>query len=87
MKVIEGIKYYTITEVGQLIGRTRCTILRWYEYEELTGGKLLPPFLVIGGNNAKYWAETDLHMFKEFLDANPKGSMTVISNKYSNVNK
>ena len=32
MKIIDNEIHYTITEVGQLIGVTRATILRWYEY-------------------------------------------------------
>lgn len=93
MKIINGEKYYTISEVSQLIGVTRVTILRWYEYEKNKGPQyecLLPPFIRIGGNNAMYFKENDLSKFEEFKIKTKKGDMTQISDKYNgknNINK
>lgn len=83
MKIIDDVKYYSLAEVAQLIGKTRCTILRWYEYEEECEKHLLPPYITIGKNHAKYWCEYNLYMFDDFIAHTPRGAMNKISAKYS----
>lgn len=86
MKIINGEKYYTISEVSQLIGVTRVTILRWYEYEKNKDSKyncILPSYIRMGGNNTMYFNEKDIYKFKEFKDNTKKGDMAQISGKYN----
>lgn len=83
MKVIDGKIHYSITEVSQLIGKTRCTILRWYE----TGSPLLPEYTTLGKMNVRYWKADDIPKFKEFESSMTYGDMTNISNKYNGRNK
>ena len=83
MKVINTAKHYTISEVAELIGVTRCTILRWYEYEQNKETKFLPPYITVGKANVRYWNEDDLIMFEEFKKNTPRGAMCDISNKYN----
>ena len=83
MKVINGKKYYTAFEVADLCSVTRNTLIRWYEYEETTGRTLLPPFIRVGGNHARYWSEDDIEKILTFKTNKVKGEMKVISDKYS----
>ena len=47
MKIIDGKMYYSLTEIGAIIGRTKVTILRWYEYEETlpVEQRILPDYI------------------------------------------
>lgn len=83
MKVINNKKHYTISEVAEIIGVTRCTILRWYEYEQDKEVKLLPSYITQGKANARYWSEDDIEQFKQFKMNTPRGAMADISNKYN----
>lgn len=83
MKIIEGKKYYTAFETAQLCGVTRNTLIRWYEYEETTGKNLLPKFIRVGGNHARYWSEEDVEKILSFKSRKVKGEMKIISDKYS----
>lgn len=86
MKIIDNEIHYTITEVGQLIGVTRATILRWYEYEEIQNDSykhILPKYKRIGGNNTMYFSINDLPKFDIFRNNTKKGDMAKVSNKYN----
>lgn len=87
MKVINGKKYYTAFEVADLCNVTRNTLIRWYEYEETTGRKLLPNYIRVGGNHSRYWCEDDIEKIISFKKNKVKGEMKVISDKYSGKNK
>lgn len=83
MKIIDNKRYYSMSETASIIGKTRCTILRWYEYEKDKDTQLLPQFIIIGNNNARYWLEDDLHKFYTFMESTPRGAMEAISKKYN----
>lgn len=87
MKIINNEKYYTTGETSQMLGITRATLLRWYEYEESTGQNFLPKFIRVGGNAAKYWSESDIEKIKIFKKHKTKGDMKFISSKYNGVNR
>ena len=86
MKIIDGKMYYSLTEIGAIIGRTKVTILRWYEYEEMQNDSykhILPKYKRIGGNNAMYFSINDLPKFDIFRNNTKKGDMAKVSNKYN----
>ena len=83
MKVINNERYYTISEVGSIIGKTRATLLRWYEYEREVGASNLPPYITLGKNNAKFFKESDIIKFHEFKATITRGDMAQISKKYN----
>ena len=83
MKKINGELYYSITEIGYLVDKTKLTILRWYE----TGSPLLPEYTTLGKMNVRYWKADDIPKFKEFESSMTYGDMTNISNKYNGRNK
>lgn len=87
MKLINNEIYYSLGEVTQLIGKTRLTILRWYEFESTQDVKYLPEYKQIGGNKARYFRRDDLYKFSEFQNNHMNGEMAKISNKYNGVNK
>ena len=85
MKIIDGNMYYSLTEIGAIIGRTKATILRWYEYEELLPmeQRRLPHYITLGQQHAKYFAANDIDTFQEFMKTNKRGTMKNISDKYN----
>lgn len=85
MKIINGTMYYSLTEIGAIIGRTKATILRWYEYEELlpVDQRRLPEYITLGQQHAKYFAANDIDTFQEFMKTNKRGTMKNISDKYN----
>lgn len=85
MKMIDGNMYYSLTEIGAIIGRTKATILRWYEYEELlpVDQRKLPEYITLGQQHAKYFAANDIDTFQEFMKTNKRGTMKNISDKYN----
>lgn len=80
MKFIEGEKYYSLTEVAQIMGRTRATILRWHEYDI---HKLLPNYIRVGKNNARFYKADDINKFKDFKKYIQYGDMKDVSMKYN----
>ena len=85
MKMIDGNMYYSLTEIGAILGRTKATILRWYEYEELLpiDQRKLPEYITLGQQHAKYFAANDIDTFQEFMKTNKRGTMKNISDKYN----
>lgn len=67
MKIIDGNMYYSLTEIGAIIGRTKATILRWYEYEEMLPmeQRTLPNYITLGEQHAKYLAANDIDTFQK----------------------
>ena len=55
MKIINGTMYYSLTEIGAIIGRTKATILSWYEYEEMlpVEQSKLPNYITLGDQHDK----------------------------------
>ena len=82
---IDGKMYYSLTEIGAIIGRTKVTILRWYEYEETLPAeqRILPNYITLGQQHAKYFAAQDIDTFYEFMKTNRRGTMKNISDKYN----
>ena len=85
MKILDGKMYYSLTEIGSIIGRTKATILRWYEYEaSLPDDKrTLPGYITVGEQNAKYFLAGDVDRFYEFMKNTKRGDMKVISDNYN----
>ena len=85
MKIIDGNMYYSLTEIGAIIGRTKATILRWYEYEELlpVEQRTLPEYITLGEQHAKYFAAQDIDTFTEFMKKTKRGTMKNVSDKYN----
>lgn len=85
MKIINGTMYYSLTEIGAIIGRTKATILRWYEYEEMlpVEQRTLPEYITLGEQHAKYFAAQDIDVFTEFMKKTKRGTMKNISDKYN----
>lgn len=85
MKIINGTMYYSLTEIGAIIGRTKATILRWYEYEEMlpVEQRTLPNYITLGEQHAKYFAAQDIDVFTEFMKKTKRGTMKNISDKYN----
>lgn len=85
MKIIDGNMYYSLTEIGAIIGRTKATILRWYEYEEMLPmeQRTLPNYITLGEQHAKYFAANDIDTFQEFMKKTKRGTMKNISDKYN----
>lgn len=85
MKMIDGNMYYSLTEIGSIIGRTKATILRWYEYEEMLPAeqRKLPEYITLGQQHAKYFAAHDIDTFQEFMKTNKRGIMKNVSDKYN----
>lgn len=85
MKMIDGNMYYSLTEIGSIIGRTKATILRWYEYEDQlpVEQRRLPNYITLGQQHAKYFAAHDIDTFTEFMKTNKRGTMKNVSDKYN----
>ena len=85
MKKINGELYYSITEVGYLVDKTKLTILRWYEYEQTlpVEQRRLPNYITLGQQHAKYFAAQDIDTFYEFMKTNKRGNMKNVSDKYN----
>jgi hypothetical protein len=85
MKIIDGKMYYSLTEIGAIIGRTKATILRWYEYEEMlpVEQRTLPEYITLGEQHAKYFAAQDIDTFTEFMKKTKRGTMKNVSDKYN----
>lgn len=84
MKFINGEKYYSLSEVAELMERTKATILRWHEYDIY---QLLPQYIRIGKNNARYYKATDMEKFEEFKKYTQYGDMKEISDRYNGNSK
>lgn len=87
MKIVNDERYYTLGEVSSIIGKTRVTILRWYEYEAQTNQKFLPEPTYFKNPKIRYYSEDDLEKFAEFKNHTPRGAMVEVSNKYNGNDK
>lgn len=85
MKIIDGNMYYSLTEIGAIIGRTKATILRWYEYEEMlpVEQRTLPEYITLGEQHAKYFVAHDVDTFVNFMKKTKRGTMKNVSDKYN----
>lgn len=85
MKKINDELYYSLTEVGLIINKTKLTILRWYEYEETLPEeeRLLPQYIEWGNCKTKYIKFADIDKVQEFVKNKKRGSMKNISDKYN----
>lgn len=85
MKIIDGKMYYSLTEIGAIIGRTKATILRWYEYEEMlpVEQRTLPEYITLGEQHAKYFEAHDVDTFVNFMKKTKRGTMKNVSDKYN----
>ena len=85
MKKINDELYYSLTEVGYLIGKTKLTILRWYEYESTLPEeeRLLPQYIEWGNCKGKYIKVADMEKVEQFVKNKKRGNMKNISDKYN----
>lgn len=85
MKKINGELYYSLTEVGLIIDKTKLTILRWYEYEQTLPEeeRLLPQYIEWGNCKTKYIKFTDMDKVYQFVKNKKRGNMKNISDKYN----
>ena len=85
MKIINGEMYYNLTEVGQLISKTKVTLYRWYEFEEMLPEeeRVLPKIVEVGKTKTKYILASELEKFNLFKTIHKKGSMNKVSEKYN----
>ena len=85
MKKINGELYYSLTEVGLIINKTKLTILRWYEYEQTLPEeeRLLPQYIEWGNCKTKYIKFADIDKVQEFVKNKKRGCMKNISDKYN----
>lgn len=84
MRTIDGKAYYSLSDVCVIMKKTRSTILRWHEADELG---ILPSWIRYGSHGARYYAVEDINKFKEFANNKEYGLMTKVSNKYNGTNK
>lgn len=93
MKEIEGVKFYTVSEVCERIGRSAQTIRLWFkakslDAEGLTQQKLQLPNEDNGGlviyNGKNYYREVGIKMLIEFRNSieNERGSMAHFNSKF-----
>lgn len=76
MKTVDGVKYFTIGEVSNMIGRTAQTIKNWYQYEAETDENLLPePNREIDAKRTYYFKESDIVKLEQFRDSIKYGTM------------
>ena len=87
MKIINGQRYYTTSETAGLVGVTRATLIRWYEYQDTIDVKVLPDYIRVGGHNTRYWSEENLDKIVQFKKSKKQGDMALISSKYNGVHK
>lgn len=87
MKIINGQRYYTTSETAAIVGVTRVTLLRWYEYQDTIDVKVLPEFITLGGHHTKYWSDESIQKIIQFKQSKKQGDMTLISSKYNGVKK
>ena len=85
MKKINGELYYSLTEVGLIINKTKLTIVRWYEYEQTLPEeeRLLPQYIEWGNCKTKYIKFTDMDKVHQFVKNKKRGNMKNISDKYN----
>jgi hypothetical protein len=93
MKEIEGVKFYTVSEVCERVGRSAQTIRLWFkakslDAEGLTQQKLPLPSEDNGGlivyNGKNYYREVGIKMLVEFRNSieNERGSMSHFNSKF-----
>lgn len=93
MKEIEGIKFYTVAEVCEKLGRSAQTIRLWFKAKSLDADGLTQHMLVLPGeenggliiyNGKNYYRETGIKMLIEYRNSieNERGSMAHFNSKY-----
>jgi predicted transcriptional regulator len=93
MKEIEGVKFYTVAEVCERVGRSAQTIRLWFKAksigaEGLVQQKLLLPSEDNGGlivyNSKNYYREAGIKMLTEYRNSieNERGSMAHFNSKF-----
>lgn len=88
IKTLNNIKYYSSTEVANLIGKSRQTIVNWdkYSYELEAQGKkrLIPSPLRIRKNKNRYWSKEQIEEIRHFRDNIKHGDMAVFNRRLWN---
>ena len=80
MKITEdGKKYYNAREIGEMIGRSRQTIVNWDKYstelEEKGRERLIPKPCYRDGKKQRFWIEYKIKDIKNFCNNLKRGDM------------
>ena len=83
MKVIDGVIYYTLTEVAQLCGKSAQTVKLWNKKSdelEAAGKERLIPRPHIEPNSYRYWSNDDAQKIVQYATQTHKeryGNMVI----------
>lgn len=82
MTTVNGVKYYTISEVAKRVGRSAATILNWYKAEEyaqqtenLLSVQLPRPVRDFDLKCSRYWTEEGVLQLIHFRDNINRGEL------------
>lgn len=85
MKQVDGVKYYTTSEVGILINRSAQMIVLWDKWSdelEKNGEKrLIPQATRLNGKKTRYWSEYEIPLLGHFANHKPWGLMKEFSKR------
>ena len=86
MKVIDGIKYYSSTEVATMVGVTRQTVVNWDKYsvelEAVNAKRLIPAPTRLGGNGNRYWTKEQVDKVMDFKTNMKPGDLAPFSRRF-----
>lgn len=82
MKVVDGERYYSVREAGELIKRRSSTIKNWYKWAEMVDAETLAqvpelpmPRTDLDPHRTRYYTESQVLRLKTFRDSITYGLM------------
>lgn len=87
MRIENGIKYLTISEVSKRVGRSLSTIKNWYEWynmqpDDVKAEAPLPEMRTdLDIKGTRYFNEAEIYLFEEFKKGRTYGKMAEVSRK------
>lgn len=83
MKNVDGVKYYTASEVSPMVGRSYSTIISWYEARDMASekgiefqGELPEVVRSFDKKRTRYWSEDSVEQLKLFRDNIQPGDLS-----------
>ena len=83
MKNVDGVKYYTASEVSPMVGRSYSTIISWYEARDMASknglefpGELPEIVRSFDKKRTRYWSEDSVEQLKLFRDNIQPGDLS-----------
>ena len=77
MKILDGVKYFSIGEVGALINRSPQMIRLWdvwsTEREEQGLERFIPKPVILDNTKTRYWDEFEIGVLMQFADYKKQG--------------